>query len=142
MPRGKYDRKASRIRRLEEELETQTAKAKALKVELDTAKKAVGTVTNVSHQTQDVEVPWSQETFGLLRENLKLLIEARQAVASSNETEVHAVVMTRFDSEIAAHLATLSNYRHQVFGSRVPAVPAMLRNMPMPTYHQAANFGG
>lgn len=137
MPRGKYDRKESRIRML---VETQVA----LKEELRTtkeelARKEIELKASKKVAEAAVRVPATQampsEKFTILRSNLKILSESRQLLVNSEQGS--EPVLTALDHEISSHLRLLASLRQETFGGEEKAAP---ETVPVPLPAQIPPF--
>jgi SMC interacting uncharacterized protein involved in chromosome segregation len=120
MPRGKYDRKVSKIHRLEQELETHrkheakmSTEIEKLNAELRATKKAV----EMAGKTIQIAAH-PEEKFVALRENLVVLANARKALVDSDQIEPATV--QAFDDEIQAHLKTLRSVRSDSYPTHSP----------------------
>lgn len=131
MPRGKYDRKESKIHRLESELteakkklHTQREELEKKDIELKAAKKIADTMSKIPQ----IEV-LPAERFQMLRDNLKVLSESRRVLVDSDQ--MSPVVLNTIDDEIGAHLRLLGSLRQESFGMRDEA-KATTTEVPLP----------
>jgi hypothetical protein len=129
MPRGKYDRKESRIQRLEQEAKKTHERVRSLsdelskkEVELKAAKKIADVVSRVP-ASPDV---MPTEKFSILRDNLKMLSEARRTLAEG-DVQVNAVTLAVLDEEISQHLHMLATLREEAFH-----MPSVRNGAPVP----------
>ena len=131
MPRGKYDRKESRIHRLERDLAERDEKLKTITDELakrDVELKAAKKIADVVAKVGPMPAVVPSEKFVILRDNLRILSESRRVLVDSDQ--VSPAVLTELDSEISAHLKMLGALRQETF--RV--VQGEFKNeVPLPT---------
>lgn len=126
MPRGKYDRKVAKIQRLEAELSVALEQVQTLKDEihdLKSVRKAVEIATS-QQQTVSGQHRLSDESFDLIRENLRSLTEARKVLRDSPGCER---LISHLDDEITASIRLLVIAREDAFKGMTPT-----QNVPLP----------
>lgn len=126
MPRGKYDRKVSKIHRLESDLEAHRRHEAKLSTELDKLNaelRATKKAIEMAAKTHTVAV-LPGEKFAALRENLTVLSNSRRTLVDGDQIEMTTV--KALDMEIQAHLQILGSIRSDIF--------------PQPTFSQPAAF--
>lgn len=142
MPRGKYDRKESKIHRLEKALSDSTKKAKELNseiekkdIELKTTKKLVDVTSKDPASTGILP----KEAFEVLRDNLRILSDARRLLVDSDQ--VSEVVLVEFDGEITAHLRLLGALRMGSFHEHAqPQAQKIATPSPFPATSNIPQF--
>lgn len=132
MPRGKYDRKVSKINRLEAELKQTMNERGKLKDELEKTKAMLAAARkSTPHPKQE-----KSETLGsaleealTLRSNLSTISAVRKQLVDSDQIDndlLHSI-----DEEIKAHVRLVGNMRRDIFHdeeeqqteSKAPAYP-------------------
>lgn len=135
MPRGEYDRKESKIHRLEADIKVKNDELRKLREEADKMNIEVRGLKKVVELAEKVKAtpaapPVPVEKFELLRETLTNLANTRKTLVDSDQ--MNEPLLSQLDSEIRANLNLLAALRLNTFGE--PPRSSELPSVPMPAH--------
>lgn len=133
MPRGKYDRRESKIRRLEEQLEEANGTSRSLREKLERAEMEVRATKKIAEVASKGTAPVGtmvKEKSAELRDSLISLTNARKILGETSGVDPSLLKIV--DHEISAHMWALSTIRTETYGAAPEKEAPKTTSVPMP----------